>query len=398
MRALALGLCFTLTALPAAAQTISDEIGTTGLAATEARLAALATPTDEDRFALAGVRFLGAVEQALHQRWNMGLLPSMSGLPFFSLPIPDNPNPPPFQPAMIADLFRDATARMPGVADPLAAIPDDSAFGLEIDLADLWFDIDGDGKRSTSEGALDAFGPMLLGWRWSERDPATPAPVVRFDVADAAWLSAYSHFIAGFANTLLAYDPTTPITEVMGARAQLDTMRGSERDDMMIPDEQDWIDIAAVVLRTLNQTPDKARAADALTAYLAMIDDNRAFWRRADAETDNDREWIPNGKQTAALGFTLPPDTSAVWQAVLGDAEAVLRGKRLVPYLWLGDDAGVNVGRMFTDPRPIDLAMWIQGLGALPYIEKGTLISSQNFMIFTQMMEGDAMLFMVLLN
>jgi hypothetical protein len=287
---------------------------------------------------------------------------------------------------------------MPGVADPLAAIPDDSAFGLEIDLADLWFDIDGDGRRSTSEGALDAFGPMLLGWRWSERDPATPAPVVRFDVADAAWLSAYSHFIGGFGNTLLAYDPTTPITEVMGARAQLDTMRGSERDDMMIPDEQDWIDIAAVVLRTLNQTPDKARAADALIAYLAMIDDNRAFWRRADAETDNDREWIPNGKQTAALGFTLPPDTSAVWQAVLGDAEAVLRGKRLVPYLWLGDDAGVNVGRMFTDPRPIDLAMWIQGLGALPYIEKGTLISSQNFMIFTQMMEGDAMLFMVLLN
>jgi hypothetical protein len=83
---------------------------------------------------------------------------------------------------------------------------------------------------------------------------------------------------------------------------------------------------------------------------------------------------------------------------VLADAEAVLRGTRLVPYLWLGDDAGVNVGRMFTDPRPIDLPMWIQGLGALPYIEKGPLISSQNFMIFTQMMEGDAMLFMVLLN
>jgi hypothetical protein len=129
-----------------------------------------------------------------------------------------------------------------------------------------------------------------------------------------------------------------------------------------------------------------------------MIDDNRTFWRRADDETDNDREWIPNARQTAALGFTLPPDTSTVWQAVLADAEAVLRGQRLVPYLWLGDTAGVNVGRMFTDPRPIDLAMWIQGLGALPYIEKGPLISSQNFMIFTQMMEGDAMLFMVLLN
>jgi hypothetical protein len=398
MRTLALGLCFALTALPAAAQTISDEIGAAGLAATEARLAALPAPTDEERFALGGVRFLGAVEQALHRRWTMGTLPGLSGIPFFSLPIPDNPNPPPFQPAMIADIFRDATARMPGVSAPLAEIPGDSSFGLEIDLADLWFDIDGDGKRGTGEGALDIIGPMLLGWRWSERDPATPAPVVRFDVADAAWLSAYSHFIAGFGNTLLAYDPTTPITEVMGARAQLDSLRGGQRDDMLMPGEQDWIDIAAILLRTLNQTPDQARAAAAHAGYLAMIDDNRTFWRRADAESDNDREWIPNARQTAALGFTLPPDTSTVWQAVLADAEAVLRGQRLVPYLWLGDTAGVNVGRMFTDPRPIDLAMWIQGLGALPYIEKGPLISSQNFMIFTQMMEGDAMLFMVLLN
>lgn len=83
---------------------------------------------------------------------------------------------------------------------------------------------------------------------------------------------------------------------------------------------------------------------------------------------------------------------------MLADAEAVLRGTRLVPYLWLGDDAGVNVGRMFTDPRPIDIPVWVQGRGAMPYIEKGPLISSQNFMLFTQMMEGDAMLCMVLLN
>ena len=344
------------------------------------------------------MRFLGAVEEALHQRWNMGLLPSMSGMPFFSLPIPDNPNPPPFQPGMIADLFRKAADRMPGVSGPLAEIPDASSFGLEIDLADLWFDIDGSGQRDTGEGALDIIGPMLLGWQWSERDPATPAPVVRFDVADAAWLSAYSHFITGFGNMLLAYDPTTPITEVMGARAQLDTLRGGPRGDMMMAGEQDWIDVVAVVLRSLNQSPDKTRAAAAQTAYLAMIDDNRTFWRRADAETDDNGEWIPNGTQTAALGYTLPPDTSAVWQGVLADAEAVLRGERLVPYLWLGEDAGVNVGRMFTDPRPIDIPMWIQGLGALPYIEKGPLISSQNFMMFTQMMEGDAMLYMVLLN
>ncbi len=150
MRALSVCISLTLTALPATAQSISEEIGKTGLRATETRLAALTAPTDEDRFALAGVRFLGAVEEALHQRWNMGLLPSMSGMPFFSLPIPDNPNPPPFEPGMIADLFRKAADRMPGVSGPLAEIPDASSFGLEIDLADLWFDIDG--KRPARPG------------------------------------------------------------------------------------------------------------------------------------------------------------------------------------------------------------------------------------------------------
>ncbi len=213
------------------------------LAATEARLAALPAPTDADRFALAGVRFLGAVEEALHLRWNMGLSPTLSCLPFFALPIPDNPNPPPFQPAMFADLFRNATERMPGVAAPLAEIADDSSFGLEIDLGDLWFDIDGNGARDPGESALDVIGPMLMGWQWSERDPASPAPVVRFDVADAAWLSAYSQFIQGFGNTLLAYDPTAAITEVAGARPpsmRCATARSSRRCWAARPTGSTW--------------------------------------------------------------------------------------------------------------------------------------------------------------
>jgi hypothetical protein len=60
--------------------------------------------------------------------------------------------------------------------------------------------------------------------------------------------------------------------------------------------------------------------------------------------------------------------------------------------------AGVNIAGMFADPRPIDVAMWIQGLGALPCIEKGNLVSPRNFRLITAMMQGDAMLYMVVLN
>ncbi len=399
MRTLIPALLLSLTlGLPAAAQTISDEIGSTGLAATEARLAALPAATDEERFALAGVRFLGAVEDALQMRWSVGLTPSLSGLPVFRLPIPENPQAQPFQPAMVATLFRDITDRMTGVSAPLAEIADSSAFGLEIDLADLWFDIDSNGTRAPGEDALAVIGPMLLGWRWDQRDPATAAPVIRFDAADAAWLSAYSHFLAGFGNVLLAYDPTVAITEVTTARAEIDALRGPPRNDLMLAGMEEFVDIAAIVLRALDQAPDADLAARARTDWLAMIADNRTFWRRVAVETDNANEWIPNDRQTTALGFTLPPDTGTVWQGVLSDAEALLTGTRLAPYVWLGDDAGVNVSRLFTDPRPIDVAAWIQGLGALPYLEKGTLVSPENLMIFADMMQGEVLLYMVMLN
>ena len=56
MRSLALAI---LLATPLSAETISEEIARTGLHATETRLAALPSPTNEDLFALAGLRFLG---------------------------------------------------------------------------------------------------------------------------------------------------------------------------------------------------------------------------------------------------------------------------------------------------------------------------------------------------
>lgn len=394
-------LALAIAALPVAAEArseLSAELAAQGLKPVEARLAALPDPTDNDRFALAGVRFLAAVEEALQLRWQVGLLPNLSGMPFFSLPVPENPSPVPFQPPMIADLIRGIDVRMEGVRSPLAAISDTSAMLVEIDLADLWLDIDGSGTRSPGEDLMEVAGTALIGWQWAERDTATPAPVIRFDVADAAWLSAYSHLISGFSDTLLTYDPTTAIAEIGAARRAMDALRGPPRGDLMLSGNEEWIDIAAIVLRALNQPPDRARALAAHAHFLAMIADNRAFWSRAARETDNAGEWVPNDGQTSALGVALPEGTGALWLGVLSDAEALLNGTLLAPYLWLGDDAGLNIGRLFTDPRPIDIAGWVQGIDALPYLEKGTLVTPGNWRNFEALVSGNALLFAVLLN
>jgi hypothetical protein len=84
--------------------------------------------------------------------------------------------------------------------------------------------------------------------------------------------------------------------------------------------------------------------------------------------------------------------------AVLDEMEATLKGDLLVPYWRLGDEAGINIGRMFTEPARIDLAGWIQGADALPYMEKGRLITGEGWGRFEQMMGGQAMLLSLWLN
>src|SRR3989338_6465512 len=196
------------TPFAASAETISQEIARTGLAATETRLAALTERKPEDQLALGSVQFLRAIEGSFQTRWKAGLTDRTGMLPLLRLPLPDNQNQPPFYPAPIAQVFPDAEAQLTIAQASLAATPPSDDFGLAVSLRDLWVDVNDNATRDTGENLLDIVGPALLGWQWAERDPATPAPVIRFDAADAAWLSAYAHLLTGISQIVLAYDPT----------------------------------------------------------------------------------------------------------------------------------------------------------------------------------------------
>lgn len=393
-------LAFLGLATPLAAETLSQELARTGIAATETRLAALTTPTDADRFALGGVRFLGAVEHAMQLRWASGFTDRTGMLPMLATRLPENPAPVAFDPALFSQLFTTVSARMDAARTPLAAIPDTSDFGLTIDFADLWFDINANQTRDPGEDMIDVLGPILLGGQWPSRDPATPAPVVRFDVADAAWLSAYTHLLEGVSTMILAYDPTPSVTRVMQGRAHLEALGPLTPDGFISMDTAapDWLDIFASVYGMLHQNPDAPRMAAAHDHLLAMVADNRRFWKLVAAETDNASEWLPNAQQKSALGLDLPPETQAVWIAVLGDLEAMLNGEKLVPYWRLDGAMGVNVKRVFLDPAPIDLVGWIHGWAAAPYLEKGVVIRDDSWSRFESLMQGQAMLMAFYLN
>lgn len=385
-------------ALPVQAETLSQEIAHSGLAATQSRLLALTSPGDAERFATGGVTFLRAIEVTFQERYAMGLTDRTGMLPLLRLPLNDNPHPATFDPAAIVTLFAHAAENLTAAQMQLMTIPAGSDFTVEIALDDLWFDVDANGSRSPDEGLADILGTAVLG---GEPDTAVPhaLPTVQFDVADAAWLAAHAHLLTGVSDLIRAYDPTEPITRVMAADVAMSKL-GQFQADMIFGGQAspDSFDLIAMVLATLNQTPDAAMMAAAQVNFLSMIALNREFWTRVAAETDNDREWLPNDAQASALGVEVPKGTGAAWLAVLADLEAALTGQKLLPYWRVGPPAGINLDRMFRAPRPFDVAGWLQGWAALPYLEKGPLVDKRAIDAFDALMSGQAPLFALYLN
>jgi hypothetical protein len=386
-----------LTATPAFAESdVSALIAANGLRAAEAQLAAIAEPSPSDRFALGGVRFLAAVETALQTRWKVGLtegLTTLVDLPVLRLPIPENPTPARFEGAVIAEMFAAVQGDLDSAAAQLDMISDADAVGVTINTTDIWFDIDRNGTRTAGEGLAEVLGTAL-------QAPLADA-TIRFDTADAAWLSAYAHLLGGLSDLIVAFDPGPAIDDVLAARAAFDALNAQVNQpfgtgiDMM---GGDYIDLAAMIVDALERQPDPDLTQSALNHWLAMVDRNRVFWVRVAAETDNDAEWIPNKGQVSALGLPFPADTGQRWLNVLAEAEAVLTGNALIPHWRLADGAGVDLYALMTNPPEIDVLGMAHGMDLLPYIRTGRVISWDSWRQFADLTEGNAGMYAVILN
>ena len=363
-------------------------------------LSQIAAPTDEDRMALGMFHFLRGVERALQVRYDMNISPEYMNLPLMRLPLPDNPNAKPFAATAITNFTSGLIDEMQAARAALDGTPETSSVQLTVQINDLWFDLNADGKRdaNTDVGLADFAADMVRGG-FVPDDQAGNLPAVKFDVADRSWLIAYTHMLEGFGNLVLTYDPAKAIDEVFATRTKLAELNeGLSMGNAMDMQFGSFIDGFAAVQAALDQEPDVDRAKQAREHLLAMVQANRDFWRLVKLETDNDAEWIPNDNQTAALGFQLPKDTGVVWMSVLEDGEKLLNGELLIPYWRLGTGAGLNMKKMFENPPAVDLMGWVQGRAAMPYAERGERVSAQNWWRFEQMMSGQGMIFAFLMN
>lgn len=158
------------------------------------------------------------------------------------------------------------------------------------------------------------------------------------------------------------------------------------------------VDALYVLVAALKQQPDPARISAAMTHWRAMIAENRRFWTLIEAETDDDREWIPNARQTPALPVEIDPAMARAWQDVLEDAEAVLTGRLLIPHPMLPGGHGISLAHYERYPTPIDLMEAIHGIGFYEHSAKGPMITMQRWQAFNRLARGRGGLFSVYFN
>jgi hypothetical protein len=380
-----------------------QEILATGtMADAERALAPIASGGGDDaKFALGVAQFLHGVEKLSATYYQFGLKSDVTGeVPFFRLPVPENPNP---QPVGLDDLrkaFGVWLDDMDRARQTLAQIKDVEHVKLLLPIARMHLDLNGDGKASDEETCWRLFAAVSgQAGRGEGAEHANPPAgmedfAIALDGGDVHWLIGYTHALSALPEMALAYDeqelfdrtahvyfakPKTPYPYLQG-----------QRKIWNIGGDVDAADLVAIVHLMNFPVKEPQRMRSALAHFQAMIVESRKSWDLILKETDDDREWIPNPRQHSVVpGPQITDARIKAWMEFLDEADAILAGKKLLPF-WRGDgEQGVNLNRFFTDPRPLDLVLWIQGSAAKPYLQKGQITQTQRWQQWQGVFDGN---------
>jgi hypothetical protein len=108
------------------------------------------------------------------------------------------------------------------------------------------------------------------------------------------------------------------------------------------------------------------------------------------AETDDDHEWVPNPRQHSMMpGGAVTEEMVNGWTAFLDEAQSILQGKKLIPFWRKAEERGLNLRRVFTEPRTFDLVLWAQGTAASPYLENGEKTTAETWNRFQRVFRGE---------
>lgn len=228
---------------------------------------------------------------------------------------------------------------------------------------------------------------------------------LRFDNGDVHWLRSYCNILMAFTSLVLAYDwselfnrtghllfsrPESPFSYIFGS-PHLYRMQGF-----------DVADLIAFIHLVNFPVAEKDRLTSLLNHLETAIAQNRLCWKDIMAETDNDREWLPNPNQKG-IGIRVNQEMVDSWGRLLDETEMILSGKKLIPF-WKtnpNDSAGrngINLRRVFTEPSRLDLVLWVHGSAAVPYLEKGEVTSQETWNEIIRVFGSDFMGYAIYFN
>lgn len=343
------------------------------------------TPDDSQaRLALGVTQFLQAIQFLGQTNHRFGLMNQHArNLPLARMPIPLNEKPETVSYDALRTAIGDFSAKLKTAEATLAEVKTASV-ELPLYVGRIQLDLDADGKLSDEETLWQIF--QAIG-RPVERAEGE-AFYIGVDGADVHWLRGYCHFLMAFCDVLLAYDerelfercahlifPKVDSPYQLASQA----VEAGDFDMAMIFDS-----IAAIHLVQFKLV-DKDRMISAHQHLLAVIEQSRQCWERAQNEMDDNNEWIPNDRQTSVLGLPVSREIVTAWTDVLDESQAVLEGEKLIPYWrkYLGgifqepefpsEGTGINLRKFFHEPSDFDLVLTLQGSNVEPYLEEGKL-------------------------
>lgn len=332
----------------------------------------------QHRFEAGVVRFLQGVEglgQALYQysprTRNMWVI----GLPATRLPLPSRPNPAPIRYEDFRGVLAGWNAALGETAELLAGLGEaDVKLTLRFGLVRL--DFDGNGRGGEEEALWRIYAAFNPGAGLTEQNAAEFA--VSLDRADAEWLRAYCHLLMAINEFALAHDfrelferaGHLVFPNVVSPHAFLSRSGGGGGTFNF----EEITDLIAYVHLINFEATEPERLTRCWEHLREMVRASRAMWKFALAERDADREWIPNPHQTGVIPNVQVTQAQVdQWAMFLDEVEALLEGRKLVPFWRNAEGKGVNLRRAIIEGRRFDLVLWAQGTAATPYLEEGVV-------------------------
>lgn len=219
----------------------------------------------------------------------------------------------------------------------LAVVAADPGFSLELCIACWEHDYNYDGKIDERDRHMLEIEVDDKGERLAEGDPRR-RPTFHFDVGDADWARAMVAFQRAFGELVLAYK-----------WSELDSLFKSKMD-------------APKLTIKLSDRGRVRRARELILAGLGHADRCRTEYL---AETDDDREWVPNPRQrNHPVPFAVDDALYATWEGVIGDVHRMLDSKEGISMrevagiggsslASLVPDAYIDLGNMLANPTDI---------------------------------------------